>query len=141
MTWYFSHFDVCIWYHDLFVLCLFQSFQDYVQASSRDVYNPVDHRGYWRQITVRTCCKGSILVIVCLHPQKLTEVSPGTGQHSLATSLYSVFTLLYINACSPAPILHRDLWPTSPTSPHLYCCWPFSSHNCHTRGLYFQLTS
>ena len=26
---------------------------------------------------------------------------------SLATRLYSVFTLLYINA----PILHRDLWP------------------------------
>ena len=26
----------------------------------------------------------------------------------------------------PAPILHRDLWPT---------VWPFSSHNCHTREI------
>ena len=43
------------------------------------------------------------------------------ASYSLATRLYSDFTLLYINAC------------TCTRYPGLVAyCWPFNSHNCHT---------
>ena len=42
---------------------------------------------------------------------------------SLATRLYSDFTLLHINAC------------TNTRKGLVDYCWPFSSHNCHTRAI------
>ncbi|XP_055933673.1 tRNA (uracil-5-)-methyltransferase homolog A-like isoform X1 [Argiope bruennichi] len=51
-----------------------KSFQTYVRESDKDVYNPENHAGYWRQLTVRTSNNGDVLLIVVMHPQSLSEV-------------------------------------------------------------------
>lgn len=53
---------------------MFQSFQEYVRDSDKDVYNPENHGGYWRQLTVRTSNNADVLLIVVMHPQSLSEV-------------------------------------------------------------------
>ncbi|KFM57780.1 tRNA (uracil-5-)-methyltransferase-like protein, partial [Stegodyphus mimosarum] len=50
-----------------------KSFQDYVRLSKLDVYNPENHSGYWRQLTVRTSNNSDVLLIAVMHPQTLTE--------------------------------------------------------------------
>uniref|UniRef100_A0A1E1X515 tRNA (uracil(54)-C(5))-methyltransferase n=1 Tax=Amblyomma aureolatum TaxID=187763 RepID=A0A1E1X515_9ACAR len=48
-------------------------FQDYVQQSGKEPFNPETHEGYWRQLTVRTTRQGHIMAIAVIHPQTLTE--------------------------------------------------------------------
>lgn len=50
-----------------------KSFQNYIRSSDKDVFNPETHEGYWRQLTVRTTKNEDVLLIVVMHPQKLTE--------------------------------------------------------------------
>ncbi|GFT89060.1 hypothetical protein NPIL_119041 [Nephila pilipes] len=50
-----------------------KSFQAYIRESDKDVYNPENHEGYWRQLTVRTSNNSDILLIIVIHPQSLTE--------------------------------------------------------------------
>lgn len=47
-------------------------FEDYIQDSDKETFNPVSHAGYWRQLTVRTTSNSEILAIVQMHPQNLT---------------------------------------------------------------------
>ncbi|GIY04041.1 hypothetical protein CEXT_510591, partial [Caerostris extrusa] len=49
------------------------SFQAYIRDSDKDVYNPENHSGYWRQLTVRTSNNSDVLLIIVLNPQSLTE--------------------------------------------------------------------
>ncbi|XP_075541207.1 tRNA (uracil-5-)-methyltransferase homolog A [Dermacentor variabilis] len=50
-----------------------QCFQDYVQQSGKEPFNPETHEGYWRQLTVRTTRRGHIMAIAVIHPQALSE--------------------------------------------------------------------
>ncbi|KAH7957525.1 hypothetical protein HPB52_019821 [Rhipicephalus sanguineus] len=50
-----------------------QCFQDYVQQSGKEPFNPETHEGYWRQLTVRTTSKDHIMAIAVIHPQALSE--------------------------------------------------------------------
>ncbi|PRD35734.1 UNVERIFIED_CONTAM: tRNA (uracil-5-)-methyltransferase A [Trichonephila clavipes] len=50
-----------------------KSFQAYIRESAKEVYNPENHEGYWRQLTVRTSNNSDILLIIVIHPQSLTE--------------------------------------------------------------------
>ncbi|KAH6934317.1 hypothetical protein HPB50_022909 [Hyalomma asiaticum] len=50
-----------------------QCFQDYVQQSGKEPFNPETHEGYWRQLTVRTTSKDHIMAIAVIHPQELSE--------------------------------------------------------------------
>lgn len=50
-----------------------QCFQDYVQQSGKEPFNPETHEGYWRQLTVRTTSKEHIMAIAVIHPQALSE--------------------------------------------------------------------
>ncbi|GIY46716.1 hypothetical protein CDAR_250811 [Caerostris darwini] len=50
-----------------------KSFQAYIRDSDKDVYNPENHSGYWRQLTVRTSNNSDVLLIIVLNPQSLTE--------------------------------------------------------------------
>ncbi|KAG8187646.1 hypothetical protein JTE90_005500 [Oedothorax gibbosus] len=50
-----------------------KSFQSYIRQSNFDVYNPENHQGHWRQLTVRTSNNSDILLIVVLHPQSLSQ--------------------------------------------------------------------
>lgn len=48
-------------------------FQDYVQQSGKEPFNPETHEGYWRQLTVRTTRRSHIMAIAVIHPQALSE--------------------------------------------------------------------
>ncbi|GBN88546.1 tRNA (uracil-5-)-methyltransferase A, partial [Araneus ventricosus] len=50
-----------------------KSFQAYIRESDKDVYNPENHAGYWRQLTVRTSNNADVLIIIVMHPQSLSE--------------------------------------------------------------------
>lgn len=64
-------------------------------------FDPVDHSGYWRQVTVRTTLCDDVMVIVGIHPQDLTSekleelklqlkdfFTVGAGTEARVTSLY-----------------------------------------------------
>lgn len=36
-------------------------------------FNPVDHSGYWRQVTARTTRANHLMLIVGIHPQELSS--------------------------------------------------------------------
>ncbi|XP_054707728.1 tRNA (uracil-5-)-methyltransferase homolog A-like [Uloborus diversus] len=50
-----------------------KSFQEYIRSSPRDVFNPENHEGFWRQLTVRTSNNEDVLLIVVMHPQDLSQ--------------------------------------------------------------------
>lgn len=87
------------------------SFQDYVRASEKDVYNPENHGGFWRQLTVRTSNNCDVLIVVVVHPQSSSEeeletervklkeyYEVGPGSSFGVTSVY--FQLLSKRDCS-----------------------------------------
>ena len=64
-------------------------------------FHPVDHSGYWRQVTVRTTLRDDLMVIVGIHPQNLSSekldelksqlkafFETGNGVQAQVTSLY-----------------------------------------------------
>ncbi len=50
-----------------------KKFEMFARASGYEPFDHVNHRGYWKQLTVRTSRTGEILVWAILHPQDLTE--------------------------------------------------------------------
>ncbi|XP_076290388.1 tRNA (uracil-5-)-methyltransferase homolog A [Lasioglossum baleicum] len=47
--------------------------EEFVRNSGLKPFQPVDHSGHWRQVTVRTTQSGDMMVIVGIHPQDLTQ--------------------------------------------------------------------
>ncbi|XP_076647500.1 tRNA (uracil-5-)-methyltransferase homolog A [Halictus rubicundus] len=47
--------------------------EEFVRNSGLEPFQPVDHSGHWRQVTVRTTQSGHLMVIVGIHPQDLTQ--------------------------------------------------------------------
>jgi len=54
------------------MLAIGKAFQEYIQKSDKDPFNPETHAGYWRQLTVRSTRNGDALAIVVMHPQNLS---------------------------------------------------------------------
>ncbi len=50
-----------------------KKFETFARASGYEPFDHVNHRGYWKQLTVRTSRTGEILVWAILHPQDLTQ--------------------------------------------------------------------
>uniref|UniRef100_UPI00358F0A6B tRNA (uracil-5-)-methyltransferase homolog A n=1 Tax=Myxine glutinosa TaxID=7769 RepID=UPI00358F0A6B len=47
--------------------------KEFFRSSRLSVYDPRTYRGYWRQVTLRTTKSGQMMVLVCMHPQALSE--------------------------------------------------------------------
>lgn len=75
--------------------------EEFIQNTELKPFQPVDHSGYWRQITVRTTISDDVMVVVGIHPQtlsseKLEELKlqlkaffeTGKGVEARVTSLY-----------------------------------------------------
>ncbi|XP_043267393.1 tRNA (uracil-5-)-methyltransferase homolog A-like [Venturia canescens] len=75
--------------------------EEFIRTSELTVFNPVDHSGYWRQITARTTRLDHLMLIVGINPQDLkTEdlsklkneirdfFETGNGKRAQVTSLY-----------------------------------------------------
>ncbi|XP_032682575.1 tRNA (uracil-5-)-methyltransferase homolog A-like [Odontomachus brunneus] len=75
--------------------------ETFICESDLEPFNPVDHSGYWRQVTARTTRADHLMLIVAIHPQDLSgdeleklksqlraffEVGKGKDAH--VTSLY-----------------------------------------------------
>lgn len=76
-----------------------QEFQSFIKLSPLAVFNPTTHDGFWKQLTVRTTCKGDMMCILQIasknmaktdvqaEVQKLAEHF-GQQEHTALTSLY-----------------------------------------------------
>ncbi|XP_043252135.1 tRNA (uracil-5-)-methyltransferase homolog A [Colletes gigas] len=75
--------------------------EEFIQNSELKPFQPVDHSGYWRQVTVRTTRSDNLMVIVGMHPQDLSAerlkelrsqlkdfFETGKGAEAHVTSLY-----------------------------------------------------
>ncbi|KOC62531.1 tRNA (uracil-5-)-methyltransferase like protein A [Habropoda laboriosa] len=75
--------------------------EEFIQNTKLKPFHPVDHSGYWRQVTVRTTLCDDLMVIVGMHPQDLSCESleelklqlkaffeNGNGTNAHVTSLY-----------------------------------------------------
>ncbi|KAK2581834.1 hypothetical protein KPH14_002300 [Odynerus spinipes] len=49
-----------------------KTLEEFVQNSGLEPFNPVDHSGYWKQITARTSRLNHLMLIVGIHPQDLS---------------------------------------------------------------------
>lgn len=49
------------------------NFEEYIRALDHMSYDPITHTGVWRQLTVRTTNNSDLMLIVSLHPQKMTQ--------------------------------------------------------------------
>ncbi|XP_033342827.2 tRNA (uracil-5-)-methyltransferase homolog A [Megalopta genalis] len=61
--------------------------EEFMRNSDLKPFQPVDHSGHWRQVTVRTTQCGHLMVIVGIHPQDLT----GEQLEELKTQLKDFF--------------------------------------------------
>ncbi|XP_078046493.1 tRNA (uracil-5-)-methyltransferase homolog A [Augochlora pura] len=61
--------------------------EEFMRKSDLKPFQPVDHSGHWRQVTVRTTQCGHLMVIVGIHPQGLT----GDKLEELKTQLKDFF--------------------------------------------------
>jgi len=79
----------------------FQILEAFIRESNLKPFDPVDHSGYWRQLTVRTTRAKHLMLIVGIHPQDLssdelekirselrTYFETGKGAEAQVTSLY-----------------------------------------------------
>ncbi|OAD52212.1 tRNA (uracil-5-)-methyltransferase like protein A [Eufriesea mexicana] len=75
--------------------------EEFIKNTELKPFDPVDHSGYWRQVTVRTTLCNDVMVIVGIHPQDLTPekleelklqlkafFTVGEGTQARVTSLY-----------------------------------------------------
>ncbi|XP_014468217.1 PREDICTED: tRNA (uracil-5-)-methyltransferase homolog A-like isoform X1 [Dinoponera quadriceps] len=75
--------------------------ETFIRKSDLEPFNPVDHSGYWRQVTARTTRADHLMLIVGIHPQDLssdeleklrsqlrTFFEMGEGADARVTSLY-----------------------------------------------------
>ncbi|XP_011686341.1 PREDICTED: tRNA (uracil-5-)-methyltransferase homolog A-like isoform X1 [Wasmannia auropunctata] len=73
----------------------------FIRESNLEPFNPVDHSGYWRQVTARTTRANHLMLIVGIHPQDLRSdeleklksqlrifFETGKGVDAHVTSLY-----------------------------------------------------
>lgn len=87
--------------HFTFVKIELQIFETYVRDSKLEPYNPVDHSGYWRQVTARLTRTDDLMLIIGIHPQNFnpeelnefkqglrTFFDSGPGSEAGVTSLY-----------------------------------------------------
>lgn len=76
-------------------------FQDFIRNSKFTSYNPEDHQGHWRMLTVRCCRTGDLLMTVDFHPQQIDNTTideekvrlkeyftTGDGQSCKVSSMY-----------------------------------------------------
>ncbi|XP_070523072.1 tRNA (uracil-5-)-methyltransferase homolog A isoform X1 [Cardiocondyla obscurior] len=75
--------------------------ETFIRESNLEPFNPVDHTGYWRQVTARTTRANHLMLIVGIHPQDLSRdkldkiklqlkifFETGKGADAHVTSLY-----------------------------------------------------
>ncbi|CAK9815335.1 tRNA (uracil-5-)-methyltransferase homolog A [Anthophora plagiata] len=75
--------------------------EEFMESTELKPFHPVDHSGYWRQVTVRTTLSDDLMVIVGMHPQDLSGerleelklqlkafFENGKGAEARVTSLY-----------------------------------------------------
>ncbi|KAG5327718.1 TRM2A methyltransferase, partial [Pseudoatta argentina] len=75
--------------------------ETFIHESNLEPFNPVDHSGYWRQVTARTTRANHLMLIVGIHPQNLSSneldmlksqlkifFETGKGVDAHVTSLY-----------------------------------------------------
>ncbi|XP_024877355.1 tRNA (uracil-5-)-methyltransferase homolog A-like [Temnothorax curvispinosus] len=75
--------------------------ETFIRESNLEPFNPVDHSGYWRQVTARTTRASHLMLIVGIHPQDLSSdeleelksqlrifFETGKGADAHVTSLY-----------------------------------------------------
>lgn len=75
--------------------------EEFIKNTELKPFDPVDHSGYWRQVTVRSTLRNDLMVIVGMHPQDLsseqlaelqlqlkTFFETGNGVQARVTSLY-----------------------------------------------------
>ncbi|XP_068988802.1 tRNA (uracil-5-)-methyltransferase homolog A isoform X2 [Bombus flavifrons] len=75
--------------------------EEFIKSTELKPFDPVDHSGYWRQVTVRSTLCNDLMVIVGMHPQDLssekleelqlqlkTFFETGNGVQARVTSLY-----------------------------------------------------
>ncbi|XP_076473959.1 tRNA (uracil-5-)-methyltransferase homolog A isoform X2 [Bombus vancouverensis nearcticus] len=75
--------------------------EEFMKNTELKPFDPVDHSGYWRQVTVRSTLCNDVMVIVGMHPQDLssekleelqlqlkTFFETGNGVQARVTSLY-----------------------------------------------------
>lgn len=75
--------------------------EEFIKNTELKPFDPVDHSGYWRQVTVRSTLCNDLMVIVGMHPQDLssekleelqlqlkTFFESGNGVQARVTSLY-----------------------------------------------------
>lgn len=75
--------------------------ETFICESNLEPFNPVDHSGYWRQVTARTTRANHLMLIVGIHPQDLSSdeleklksqlkifFETGKGADAHVTSLY-----------------------------------------------------
>ncbi|XP_018367009.1 PREDICTED: tRNA (uracil-5-)-methyltransferase homolog A-like [Trachymyrmex cornetzi] len=75
--------------------------ETFIRESNLEPFNPVDHSGYWRQVTARTTRANHLMLIVGIHPQNLSSneldmlksqlkifFETGKGVDAHVTSLY-----------------------------------------------------
>ncbi|KAG7205215.1 hypothetical protein KM043_018300 [Ampulex compressa] len=75
--------------------------EELVQNSGLPPFDPVNHSGYWRQVTARTTRSNDLMLIIGIHPQDLTAddldrlktqfkdfFESGKGAEACVTSLY-----------------------------------------------------
>jgi len=80
---------------------IFQILETFIRESNLEPFNPVDHSGYWRQVTARTTRANHLMLIVGIHPQNLNSneldmlklqlkifFETGKGVDAHVTSLY-----------------------------------------------------
>ncbi|XP_050579632.1 tRNA (uracil-5-)-methyltransferase homolog A [Bombus affinis] len=59
--------------------------EEFIKNTELKPFDPVDHSGYWRQVTVRSTLCNDLMVIVGMHPQDLSSEKLGELQLQLKT--------------------------------------------------------
>ena len=88
-------------YHINYYILFVQILEEFIQRSELDVFNPVNHTGYWRQLTARTTRLNHLMLVIGVHPQDLSSTDlnklkaelqdffeNGKGVEAKVTSLY-----------------------------------------------------
>ncbi|XP_011300538.1 tRNA (uracil-5-)-methyltransferase homolog A [Fopius arisanus] len=58
-------------------------FQEFIRDSKLEPYDPVNHQGYWSQITARTTRLNHLMLIIVIHPQELSDGELTTLKESI----------------------------------------------------------
>ncbi|GAB6030338.1 tRNA methyltransferase 2 [Chamberlinius hualienensis] len=83
------------------VIKIAQLFEDFLEGCNLPPYDPIDHSGCWKQLTVRYTSLNQLMVIVVIHPQsldteELTSLEDKLTTHFLNNHSSTVVTSLYV---------------------------------------------